>query len=59
MTDKEAMQMALDAELVEAITNFIKVKGRHNTEIAYQRLVKSYEAAFAKAQGGNNDVSLL
>ena len=41
----------VNAELVESIANLIKVKGRHNTEIAYQRLVAAYD----KAQGDNND----
>jgi len=36
---------ALNAELMEAIANLIKVKGRHNTEIAYQRLVAAYDKA--------------
>lgn len=35
----------LNAELVEAVANLIKVKGRHNTEIAYQRLVAAYDKA--------------
>ena len=37
-------------DLSEAVANLIKVKGRHNTEIAYQRLVAAYD----KAQGDNN-----
>ena len=41
----------VNAELVLAIDNLIKVKGRHNTEIAYQRLVSAYD----KATGENND----
>ena len=41
----------VNAELVGSIANLINVKGRHNTEIAYQRLV----AAYAKATGENND----
>ena len=41
----------VNAELVGAIANLINVKGRHNTEIAYQRLVAAYD----KATGENND----
>ena len=52
--DKAAAELRrlheVNAELVEAIANLIKVKGRHNTEIAYQRLVAAYD----KAQGDNN-----
>jgi len=33
--------------LREAVANLIKVKGRHNTEIAYQRLIEAYDAALA------------
>ena len=36
--------------LYAAVANLIRVKGRHNTEIAYQRLVAAYD----KAQGDNN-----
>lgn len=35
----------VNVDLVEAIANLIKVKGRHNTEIAYQRLVSAYDKA--------------
>lgn len=35
----------VNAKLVEAIANLIDVKGRHNTEIAYQRLVTAYDKA--------------
>lgn len=35
----------VNAELVESIANLIKVKGRHNTEIAYQKLVSAYGKA--------------
>ena len=30
--------------LREAVANLIKVKGRHNTEIAYQKLVEAFDA---------------
>lgn len=36
---------AMVGELVGAIANLISVKGRHNTEIAYQRLVAAYDKA--------------
>lgn len=30
--------------LREAVANLIKVKGRHNTEIAYQKLIEAFDA---------------
>lgn len=36
--------------LYAAVENFIKVKGRHNTAIAYQRLVDTFDAAIAASQ---------
>ena len=36
--------------LYAAVANLIRVKGRHNTELAYQRLIAAYD----KAQGDNN-----
>ena len=30
--------------LREAVANLIRVKGRHNTEIAYQKLVEAFDA---------------
>ena len=33
-----------NAELLAAIENLIRVKGRHNTEIAYNRLVETYDS---------------
>ena len=35
--------------LYAAVANLIRVKGRHNTELAYQRLIAAYD----KAQGDN------
>ena len=32
------------AELLAAIENLIRVKGRHHTEIAYKRLVETYDS---------------
>ena len=34
-----------NTELLEAMANLIKVKGRHNTEIAYQQLITAYDSA--------------
>lgn len=36
------------SELMAEVENLLKVKGRHNTEIAYKRLA----AVFAKVKGG-------
>lgn len=36
---------ALNAELLGAIANLINVRGRHHTEIAYQRLIAAYNKA--------------
>lgn len=37
------------ASLFDAVKNLIKVKGRHNTEVAYQRLVSAFDAANSDA----------
>ena len=36
--------------LREAVANLIAVKGRHHTEIAYQRLIEAYDAALAQPE---------
>ena len=36
--------------LREAVANLIKVKGRHNTEVAYQRLIEAYDAALTQPE---------
>ena len=36
---------ALNDELLGAIANLINVRGRHHTEIAYQRLIAAYNKA--------------
>jgi hypothetical protein len=46
-----ARQPAQPQQLSDAVANLIKVKGRHHTEQAYQRLVDAYDALLA-AQGG-------
>ena len=30
--------------LRDAVANLIKVKGRHNTEVAYQKLIEAFDA---------------
>ena len=37
-------------KLREAVANLIAVKGRHHTEIAYQRLIEAYDAALAQPE---------
>lgn len=41
----------LDA-MLSALRNSIEVKGRHNAEVAFQRLVSEYDAAIAEAAKG-------
>jgi len=36
--------------LREAVANLIAVKGRHHTEIAYQRLIEAYDAALTQPE---------
>jgi len=36
--------------LREAVANLIKVKGRHNTEIAYQKLIEAFDADEPEAE---------
>ena len=37
-------------KLRETVANLIAVKGRHHTEIAYQRLIEAYDAALAQPE---------
>lgn len=45
----EAIDVAISAiadrsDLMSSVKNLIDMKGRHNTEIAYRKLVEAYEA---------------
>lgn len=41
--------------LHEAVANLIKVRGRHNTEVAYQKLIETFDAPANNAWHGLTD----
>ena len=45
--------------LREAVANLIKVKGRHNTEIAYQKLIEAFDADKPREWQGLTDEEIL
>ena len=47
--------MLMKIKLRDAVANLIKVKGRHNTEVAYQKLIEAFDAPKREWVGLTNE----